>query len=65
MNHGMVIHLFFRNMKDKLIGLGACDMKGGLAAILSTVSKLDLNKNKLALYFTSDEEISVCWNKKY
>lgn len=44
--------------EDKLIGLGACDMKGGLAAILSTVSKLDLNKNKLALYFTSDEEIS-------
>lgn len=44
--------------KDKLTGLGACDMKGGLAAILSTVSKLDLTKNKLALYFTNDEEIS-------
>ncbi len=44
--------------KDKLIGLGACDMKGGLAAILSTISKIDLTKNKLALYFTNDEEIS-------
>ena len=44
--------------KDKLIGLGSCDMKGGLAAILSVVSKLDLTKNKLALYFTNDEEIS-------
>ena len=43
---------------DKLIGLGACDMKGGLAAILSTISKLDLTKNKIALYFTNDEEIS-------
>ena len=43
---------------DKLIGLGACDMKGGLAAMLSAISKLDLTKNKLALYFTNDEEIS-------
>ena len=42
----------------KLIGLGACDMKGGIAAILSAISKLDLEKNKLALYFTNDEEIS-------
>ena len=44
--------------EDKLIGLGACDMKGGIAAILSTISKLDLTKNNLALYFTNDEEIS-------
>lgn len=43
---------------DKLIGLGACDMKGGIAAILSAISKIDLQKNKLALYFTNDEEIS-------
>ncbi len=42
---------------NKLIGLGACDMKGGVASILSVVSKIDLNKNKLALYFTNDEEI--------
>ena len=40
-----------------LIGLGACDMKGGIAAILSAISKIDLNKNKIALYFTNDEEI--------
>ena len=33
-------------------------MKGGIASILSAISKLDLNKNKLALYFTNDEEIS-------
>lgn len=44
--------------EDKLIGLGACDMKGGIASILYAVSKLDLDKNKLALYFTNDEEIS-------
>ncbi len=42
---------------DKLIGLGACDMKGGIAAILSAITSIDLNKNKLALYFTNDEEI--------
>ena len=42
---------------DKLIGLGACDMKGGIASILSTISKLDLTKNKISLYFTNDEEI--------
>lgn len=42
---------------DKLIGLGACDMKGGIAAMLSAISKIDLVKNKLALYFTHDEEI--------
>lgn len=43
---------------EKLIGLGACDMKGGLAAMLSVISKIDLSKNKIALYFTNDEEIS-------
>lgn len=43
---------------EKLIGLGACDMKGGLAAILSVISKIDLSKNKIALYFTNNEEIS-------
>ncbi len=32
-------------------------MKGGVASILSVVNKIDLNKNKLALYFTNDEEI--------
>lgn len=37
--------------EDRLIGLGACDMKGGLAAMLSAITKLDLTKNKLALYF--------------
>ncbi len=47
-----------QEIDDKLIGLGACDMKGGLAAMLSTISKLDLDKNKLSLYFTNDEETS-------
>ena len=42
---------------DKLTGLGACDMKGGLAAMLSAVSNIDLTQNKLTLYFTNDEEI--------
>ena len=42
---------------DKLIGLGSCDMKGGIASILYTISKIDLKKNKIALYLTNDEEI--------
>lgn len=47
-----------QEIDNKLIGLGACDMKGGIASILSVISKIDLNKNKLALYFTNDEEIA-------
>lgn len=43
---------------DKLIGLGACDMKGGIASLLGAISKLDLNRNKLAIYLTNDEEIN-------
>ena len=42
---------------DILTGLGVCDMKGGIAAILSAISNVDLNQNKVALYFTNDEEI--------
>ncbi len=49
---------------NKLIGLGACDMKGGLAAILGAISKIDLDKNKLSLYFTNDEEINFEGIKK-
>ena len=46
-----------QEVDNKLIGLGSCDMKGGIASILSVISNLDLNKNKIALYFTNDEEI--------
>ena len=48
-----------QEVDNKLIGLGACDMKGGISAILSCISKIDLDKNKLALYFTYDEEKSL------
>ena len=43
----------------KLYGLGTCDMKGSIAAILSVVSKINLNKYEkgIKLYFTYDEEI--------
>lgn len=43
----------------KLYGLGTCDMKGSIAAILSAVSKMDFSKNKkgIKLFFTYDEEI--------
>lgn len=44
---------------NKLCGLGTCDMKGGIAAILDAVSNIDFTKLKygMKLYFTYDEEI--------
>ncbi len=42
-----------------LRGLGACDMKGGIASILKVINDIDLEKNKIALYFTNDEEIDM------
>ena len=43
---------------DKLVGLGICDMKGGMAAVLSAVGNFDWRSPKkgLKLYFTFDEE---------
>jgi len=43
---------------DKLAGLGICDMKGGMAAVLSAVGNFDWKKvrNGVKLYFTFDEE---------
>lgn len=42
-----------------LYGLGACDMKGGIAAFLAAISNTDLSKLKkgIAVYCTYDEEI--------
>jgi len=47
------------NIDNKLYGLGTCDMKGGIAAILQAVAEIDFNKLKygMKLYFTYDEEI--------
>lgn len=47
------------NKNGKLYGLGTCDMKGGIAAILDAVSQIDLSKLQygMKLYFTYDEEI--------
>ena len=44
---------------DKLYGLGVCDMKSGIAAIISAISDTDWSKlsKGIKLYFTYDEEI--------
>ena len=44
---------------EYLFGLGSCDMKGGIAAMLDAVSKIDFNSLNygMKLYFTYDEEI--------
>ena len=44
---------------NKLYGLGTCDMKAGIAVILSIISKIDFKKFKygVKLFFTYDEEI--------
>lgn len=46
-------------IEDKLFGLGACDMKGGIASFLFALSSIDLNKLKygIKVYITYDEEI--------
>ena len=45
---------------DKLIGLGTCDMKGGIAAILQAILETDWDKLKygIKIYLTYDEEIN-------
>ena len=44
---------------NKLYGLGVCDMKSGIAAILDAINNIDVNniKDGIKLYFTDDEEI--------
>lgn len=44
---------------DMLYGLGACDMKGGIAAFMQAVSEIDLNALKygIKVVITYDEEI--------
>lgn len=45
--------------ENKLYGLGTCDMKGGIAAMLQAISKIDFTKLQygMKVYFTYDEEI--------
>lgn len=43
----------------ELYGLGACDMKGGIAAVMEAVAKIKMSELKkgIVMYFTYDEEI--------
>lgn len=45
-------------VEDKIYGLGVCDMKSGIAAMISAISQIDFsNFNKgMKIYFTYDEE---------
>lgn len=45
--------------ENKLYGLGVCDMKGGIAALLDAISQINFKTLKygMKLYFTYDEEI--------
>lgn len=45
-----------RRQGDRLIGLGACDMKGGIAAVLSAAEGIDPEGYKLKIAFGVDEE---------
>lgn len=44
---------------NRLYGLGVCDMKSGIATIISAISQIDFTKlnSGIKLYFTYDEEI--------
>ena len=44
---------------NKLYGLGVCDMKGGIAAMIDAISQIDFSKLRygMKMYFTFDEEI--------
>lgn len=46
-------------VEDKMYGLGVCDMKSGIAAMITAISQIDFNNfNKgIKVYFTYDEEI--------
>lgn len=58
---GWLTNPFTLTQKDDLLyGLGACDMKGGIAAFLQALKEIDLYKLKkgIKIYITYDEEIS-------
>ena len=47
-------------LNGNLYGLGTCDMKGSIAAMLTAISKIDFSKYQkgIKLFFTYDEEIN-------
>lgn len=46
-------------VNNQIYGLGVCDMKSGIASIISAISQIDFNNlsKGIKLYFTYDEEI--------
>ncbi len=49
----------FNEKGDKLFGLGVCDMKGGIAAMIDAIAETDFSKLEygMKMYLTYDEEI--------
>ena len=60
---------FEGSMKDgQLYGLGSCDMKGALAAMIEAASVLkasDLSAGRLSLLFTADEENASSYGSRF
>ena len=52
---------------NRLIGLGTCDMKGGISCILEAIREIDFNSlnKKMLLVFTYDEEIGFSGIKDF
>lgn len=49
---------------NKLYGLGTCDMKGGIATILSVIPKIKFKDKGIKMIFTYDEELGFAGIKE-
>ncbi|MDQ4058758.1 MAG: M20 family metallopeptidase [Actinomycetota bacterium] len=49
----------------RLYGLGSCDMKGALAAMIEAAASTDLGRGRLSLLFTADEENAALFGARF